>query len=598
MRYAKVFGALVLCMAVAACGGGGGSPGKTNSTPSDNPSVPSDGTTPDAPVVTPESKVASFIYQLSKSTLNTSGSDASLLTVTALDRNNNPVSGAAVAVAVDSGVYTPITATTNATGQATGNITIGANKANRNITGTITIGTQVSKVVTAVAGSQLSVTPVPATPAPGQSVTVDVKALDSLGNGISGAIVQLSGTLGFTGTVTTGPSGNASASIGAAPATAGTYTINATGLGVEASRSVQVITSSGGGIPNATETISSASLAVVPNTIAPNASGSTTNRAALRARFLNASNQAIPNVRVRFEIVPPALGSGEQISTGTSTVYTDLNGDAISDYIAGSRSSPTNGVTIRACYGLDDASIAGGACPNSRTATLTVASQPVSITLGDNNLLTKGAESLTYIKKFDVAVADSAGNAVPNAVVSASVDITHYGKGSFWNTVADPDEIAVYQVMGTVPPNTSTTVLSEVSNMTSPPTAAARVWCPNEDLNRNGSLDLDEDQPNIVAPRDAPTGNGNGTLESRKADVILSYVGGNVTNASGRMIIQVEYPQNVATWLSYTVKVTTNVAGSEGTDSKSYITAYVAGDEVNGSFLTAPYGGGSCVSPN
>jgi hypothetical protein len=80
--------------------------------------------------------------------------------------------------------------------------------------------------------------------------------------------------------------------------------------------------------------------------------------------------------------------------------------------------------------------------------------------------------------------------------------------------------------------------------------------------------------------------------------VILSFIGTNVTGANGRMTIQVEYPQNVATWLSYTVKATTNVAGSEGTDQKSYITTFIEGDDKNGSFLTPPYGASSCDSPN
>ena len=602
MKILRYWVVALMCVILVACGGGGGSPG-TRSTDGGSSgggggstTDPSTCTTDCSPPV--ETKIASFIYQLSKPTLSTSGSDATLVTVTALDANNNPVGGIPLSVSVDSGVYTPVSATTDAKGQASGNVTIGASKANRNITATISLGGQTAKAVIPVTGSQLSLLPVPGTPAPGTQVRTDIKVVDANGVGVPSVPVQLSGSMGFTGTVTTDMNGNASATLGAAPATPGTYTIDAVALGAKVSRSVQVIATGGGGIPVVTDTISSASLSIVPNTIAPNSTGSTTNRAALKAKFLNTSNQAVQNVRVRFEIVPPALGSGEQISTGTSTVYTDINGEAISDYIAGSRSSPTNGVTIRACYGADDASIADGACVNFRTATLTVASQPVSITLGDNNLLSKGAESLTYIKKFDVAVADSAGNAVPNAVVSASVDITHYGKGSFWNTDADPDVISAYQIMGVAPPNTSTTVLSEVGNMTAAPTAATRVWCPIEDLNRNGSLDLDEDQTVIIAPRNAPTGNGNGTLESRKADVILSYVGSNVTNASGRMIIQVEYPQNVATWLAYTVKVTTNVAGSEGTDSKSYITAYVVGDETNGSFLTAPYGSGNCVSSN
>lgn len=573
---------------LAACGGGGGSAGGTSTT-----TTGGGGTTTTPTPATPESKVASFIYQLSKSSLNTSGADSSVLTVTALDTNNNPVSGAAVTVAVDSGVYTPGSSTTSATGQVTGSITIGANKANRNITATITVNGQTATAVVAVSGSQISLTPLPATPAPGATVRVDMKVTDSTGAGVASVPVALSGTMGFTGTVTTDLSGNATATIGAAPATSGTYTIDASALGVAVSRSIQVIAAGGGGIADVTDTISSASLAIVPNTIAPNTSGSTTNRAGLKAKFLNAANQAIPNVRVRFEIVPPGLGSGEQVSTGTTSVYSDVNGEAIADYIAGTRSSPTNGVTIRACYGPTDASIAGGLCPNSRTATLTVASQPVSITLGDNNLLTRGADSLTYIKKFDVAVADSAGNAVANAVVSASVDITHYGKGPYAALASSPGGTGTYQITFNTPPLFGNADLSGAPNMTATPSLlTGRVWCPNEDLNRNGSVDAGEDSIGLV------TGNGNGTLEPRQADVILSYAGTNVTNAQGRLVVQVEYPQNVATWLAYTVKVTTSVAGSEGTSAKAYITSFIVGDDSNGSFLTAPYGANSCVSPN
>ena len=64
-------------------------------------------------------------------------------------------------------------------------------------------------------------------------------------------------------------------------------------------------------------------------------------------------------------------------------------------------------------------------------------------------------------------------------------------------------------------------------------------------------------------------------------------------------MVQVQYPQNVATWLSFTVKVSTSVGGTEGTDQKSYVTGFVKGDETNGgSFLTPPFGTYNCVSPN
>ena len=533
-RFFKALAGALVTAALAACGGGGGSSGSSEG------GGPGGGTPPPA--------TASMIYTLSKAAINNTGTDVSLLTVTALDGNNNPVEGVPLSVSVDTGVYTPITSVTDTNGQASGNISIGADRSNREIIASIRLGAERATAVVEVAGSQIALTPVPATPSPGAAVRVEIRVTDSNGAAVPNAEVALSGTLGLTGTVDTDASGNAVASLRAAPARTGSYTVVARALGVETVRTVQVVGVIDNGIPNATGTISSSQLSIVPNTIAPNVAGSTTNRAVLRAKFLDADNRAIENVRVRFEILAPTLGAGERISTENATVYTDANGEATADYVAGTRSSPTDGVRIRACYGPTDASIANGRCPSSEVETLTVAGQPLSITLGDNNQLQKPGNQLTYIKQFDVAVADAAGNAVADAVISASVDIVRYEKGEF---------------------------------------AGDRIPCLNEDTNRNGSLDRGEDI------------NGNGELEPRKADIILSFVDTNRTGSNGRMMIQVEYPQNVATWLQYDVKVTTNVAGSEGSYTKRFVTTFVEGDEKNGSFLTAPYGEVlNCRSPN
>ena len=549
MKFLKYLSAGVLAVALVACGGGGGSAGTVS------------GVTPPAtgaatPTVTSNTgtlAVASFVYQLDKNFLNNSGTDKALLTVTALDASNNPVTGATLSVALDSGIYTPVSATTDSSGQASGNISIGGNKTNRDIKATLTLNGKTTVVTIPVTGSQITLTPVPATPAPGGAMTLTVKVTDVNGNGISNTATTLGGTLGFTQVLTTDTNGNAVAQLGAAPTTPSTYSIEVTASGVTARRDVQVVNAGGGGIPDAVGTVSAASLAISPNTIAPNSTGSTSNRAGLRAVFLNAANQPIQNVRVRFVFVSPQLDPAESISTGTATVYSDVSGVAVAEYIAGTRSSPTNGVIIKACFGNTDADIANGACPNLRTATMTVASQPLSITLGDNNELAKGANNLTYIKKFDVAVADAAGNAVTNAQISASVDLRRYFKGTY---------------------------------------AAPRLKCANEDTNRNGFLDISTD-PNLNEDKD-----GNGVLSPRKADVILSFLGANTTGTNGRATIQVEYPQNVATWLEYAVKVTTSVAGSEGTVEKTYVTDFVIGDDTNGSFLTPPYGVNSCSQPN
>ena len=539
MKFFKCLSVTALVMALAACGGGGGSAGTVPSSSTPTPTTPTTGTT----------VAASFAYQLDKNSLINSGTDQVLLKVTALDASNNPVSGATLTVALDSGIYTPVLAVTDSTGQASGNISIGGNKSNRDIKATLTMNGKTTVVTIPVTGSDLTLTPVPASPMVGQPMKLTVKVTDVNGNGIANTLVKLSGTLGFIQQPTTDSNGNATVALDAVPNIAGNYSLDVTASGVTTRRDVLVVNASGGGILDAVGTISSASLSVVPNTIAPNTTGALTNRAGLRAVFLNNTNQAIQNVRVRFEIVQPGLNSGEKISTENATVYSDVSGVAVADYIAGTRSSPTDGVKVKICYGMTDAEIANSACLRSKEATLTVASQPLSITMGDNNELAKGDNNLTYIKKFDIAVADAAGNAVANAQLSASVDLTKYGKGAY---------------------------------------AGPRFSCDNEDIDRNGSLDIAE----------KIAGDGDDTISPRKADVILSFVGANTTGSNGRATIQVEYPQNVATWLLYKVKVTTSVAGSEGTVEKSYATSFVIGDDSNGSFLTPPYGVNNCKTPN
>jgi hypothetical protein len=572
MNLLKNFVGMALALMLAACGGGGGNPGSTTS----GSSTTGTGTTT---TTAANPTAASFVFSLDKTSINNGGTDKAALTITVLDASRNVISGVPVAVSVDSGLYTALASETGATGEANGTIAIGGDKANRNITATITVGSLTGTAVVAVTGSKLSLAALPATPAPGANVQVTAKATDANGVPISGASIQFGGTLGFAQTVITNISGDAVATI-AAPALAGTYNVTAAGLGTTGTKDVQVVVAGGGGgIPDAVGVISSASLQINPTSVFANVAGATTNRATLQATFQDAANQAIQNVRVRFEIVPPGLGSGELISTGSSTVYSDVSGGATSAYIPGTRTSPTNGVIIRACYGLTDASIAGGACPASVTRTMTVGGQALSVTLGFNNELSKANNNLTYVQRFVALVTDSNGNPVANAVLSGSVDITHYGKGYRYN---DPYIVSNAELI--TPPNTSTTGINSTDDPTSVP--GTRVWCKNEDINRNGFLDFGEDI------------NGNGKLDSRKADVVLSFVGTNVTAADGTLQLQVQYPQNVATWLSFTIKVSTGVAGSEGSDEKSFFTGYVEGDQTNGSFLTPPFGVKDCSAPD
>jgi hypothetical protein len=609
MNFRKYALCLTILSLMTACGGGGGSgSGNKDSTG----------------VVVPDSTTATasdFIFELDKTSILNSGADKALLTVTAVDKNRNVVAGIPVTVSPNAGgVFAATSAAikTDTSGKFSGTISIGGDKRDRTIDATITLNGIVKVASVVVSGSRISVTPVPATPGPGEVVTLNIATTDSAGNPIQNAELSLTGSAGAVGIINTNASGIRVASF-TAPSTAGDYEVVVSGLGISTTKVVQVIAPGAGTVPAATGPVSSASLSPSPTSIPTNSAGTTTNRSKLSVKFQTTGNAGIQNIRVRFVIVPPVLGSGEAISVGDGTVYSDASGLAEADYISGSRSSPTNGVNVRACFKFTDfvASDFGsdGLCPSlgSVSASLTVAGAPLSISISDDNKLEKGLGSIAYLKKFLIQVNDSAGVAVKDAVVTASVDITHYGKGTYGGiyplgttppSIVDtslavvqvsPDPIVAgvvtpqVRVISEVPVAPETRLASSITPgqlNTGVTTPRFNVWCANEDKDRNGSLNTGEDI------------NGDGVLQPRKAEIIVSYVNGNKTDQNGQMLVQVTYGQNMGSWLAYTLRTTTGVTGSEGDASKSYITDVLKDDVVNGSFLTPPFGSNACNTRN
>ena len=587
----------LLLAILVGCGGGGGNPGTPSggngAVGSTNPAGTSTSVVATPTLATPTAVIsaADFIFELDKQSISSAGADKALLSVLAVDSNRNVVANVPVSVAVDSGgVFSSVGVggATNSAGQFSGNISIGGNKTNRIIKATISVSGIVKTASIQVVGSQVSFTPVPATPAPGQAVTLNLESLDSAGASVPSVVIALSGSSGISASSTTDLSGKATVSFNA-PSTPGIYSIVGTGLGVTTNRTIQVISPSGGSFPAAVGVVSSVSLSPQPSSIAPNQVGATANRAKLTARFLTPSNVGLQNMRVRFEILPPALGAGEALSTGASVVYSDAAGVAESEYISGTRSSPTNGVLLRACYKATDFTSATE-CPNSVVTTFTVAGTPLSISISDDNTISKGLGAIAYLKKYLIQVNDASGVAVKDAIVSVSVDITHYGKGRFSgaNPLGDrapnisDSYVAVSGVGQLIVGAPAISVSPGTVTLSNNSTTFANVWCVNEDTNRNGSLDGGEDV------------NGDGVLQPRKADVVVSYVSGNTTDVNGQLLVQATYGQSFGSWLSYTLRATTRVGGSEGDASKSYITGVAKEDLPNGSFLTPPYGSSSC----
>lgn len=550
-------------------------------------------------------KVANFVLLLDRSTLKNSGVETAKLTVVAVDANNNVAPAAKVVVATDANtIFTPGASVTDSQGLYSGQIGIGGDKSDRQVTVSVTVNGMTKQTTLQIIGSKLTLQAVPPTPAPGQTVALTTTLVDSASNPIPGATVTFGGTIpALQGqTVTTDFKGSAVKSF-TAPTTAGIYTVTAAGSGVSAAGyQLQVFTTF---IPPAViPPLVVPSLSASPNVLAVNSAGSSTSQSTLRFLFLDGANNPVPNVRVRFADLTQGLAAvGASISSGGSTLYTDTSGTVSAQYIAGQNSSPTNGVTVQACYSANDFASSTD-CPAQVTATLTTAGQALAVSIGDDNKLATGANNGTYIKQFVITVADAAGRAVPNAPVDISVDLTHYSKGQFVGVVSTTTTSGSPTVTVTT---TSTQVITPLTWLSVIPTnplaswpsatvapGTGRVWCANEDTNRNGIADPGENIDGSVDSNHQPT------LQPRKSDLIVSYADPQVTktDARGILLINVEYAQNFATWLAYKLRVTANVQGSQGMAERLFITWFIEGDDKNGSFLQPPYGFNSCSVAN
>lgn len=534
--------ALAAAGLVAACGGG--SPGGDDSGGG-------------------EVTVSRLSLALDKTQITNSGIEAVVATVTATNESNQVVQGASVTLSVDNSGATIAVggATTDAAGELEGTVRIGPNRANRTITVTATAAGVAPVTATfEVIGSNLVGTPVPAVLSSGAAGVVRYRLVDATSNPMAGYAITVDGPTAASGT--TNANGEYEYSY-TAPGTAGTATITAQAAGDDDTTEITVQSAGSGSIPNAVGTVASPSVSANPDVVAVS-TGATSGQAQLRAVFLGSSNEPIRNVRVRFDLDGDVNSVGGTIGTGTSLVYSNVDGIALSTYTAGTRSSPTNGLTIRACW--DYADFAVGSCPNEVTTTLTVASEPVSIAIGTNNLIDQGDSGLSYVKRYVIQVADSSGVAKSGVQVAASIDLVEFMKGEWisgrpWVQVfaGDPrDPLTEYDPF------------------------LGNDLCLNEDTNRNNALDAGEDVDN------------DGQLEPRKADVVVSFPDGNTTNTDGTVIVQIKYPKNVATWVNFDLRVSAGVSASEGvahwTGTLPFLAADISNENVSPPFEFSPYG--------
>lgn len=520
----------------------------------------------DALVNTPKATDLSLL--LDKNNIGNSGTETVNVTVTAVDAARNAISGIPVTFTVDSKAVIQVSnSLTDASGQSKAKVQIGDDKSNRLITVTAKSDTLVRTASFLVTGAKLQGTALPALPAADSTGNkVEYRLTDVNQNPMAGVTVTVSapGLIGASGVT---DANGAYVYTYTAPHATGSIDITATAGGAT---TVQTVTVPSGTstVPPAVGPVVSSSLSASPNVVRVNATADTSNRTEIRALFLGASNAPVKNIRVRFDLNGDANSIGGTLSSGNSLVYSDAVGAAATSYFPGTRASPTNGVVVRACWDYND--FATSACPNAVLTTLTVVSDPLSITIGTNELIEEGTSSLTYVKKYALQVVDAAGNPKSDVQITPSIDLLAYVKGRYAWSKADSKWLLGVDDLDT-------------ANLFNWPLAAGQYppQCQNEDVNRNGSIDGSEDI------------NNNGQLDPRKSDVSISMVGSTKTDANGTAILKIEYPKSLATWVVYRISAAAfGVLSPPATFDGllPFIGSAITSESVAPAFVRSPYG--------
>ena len=541
----------VIVTVLGACGGG--APGASTPTTPTTPTIPA----------------ANISVSFSPSNLSDISTTTSTATIQVLDSNNNVMRNAPVTVQVVDGsaFWNSSANNTGTSGILTGVVSQGGNLSNRDITLLVRSGSITREARLTVSGVSLTAS-APSSVNTGSPVTITFNLRKS-GQAVGNQLIQVSSSLGhFAQTGQMNSAGNYTV----------TYTANFAGA--------DVITASAGGA-TFTTTINVATVAIPTPTPEPTTGSSIGIQAnpatitagspssQIEATVIGAGNVNIRNARVRFRIADPNSIGGSLNSTTTVTtldVYTDANGKASATYYAGNKSGSTDGIAICAQFlnSPDGSPTADNPYPGVTAANvwnpgavfcnraseagvpLTVSTVPVSITLGTDNTISSGQGGLTYIKRYIATVTNSSGGGQSGAVVSGFLDVFRYRKGFMgWNLAGNPNVWSV----------------------------ADFISCINEDRNRNGVLDTGEDSTDTDLFPDAAGwgGNGNNELDPR-IPVAVRLLNNGVTNDSGFVTIEIEYPENYALWAEVRLTVATVVGGTEGRTSVNLILPALASD--------------------
>lgn len=499
-------------------------------TPLISTSLPDDGGT----VTTPGTAARAIVNVVGTTiTLTSSVSQMRLgdpLTVTARasDGNGNPIANARIRLSSSNNNFAPEVLTTNAAGEVSKTYTVStAAGSTETISATSTastvttaaLGTSATPLTIAVTGTRFEfVSPAAnaefktgAGPSPANTITVRWLEGTTPQNGQNvrfvatrGTILESSGTAN-DGIVTLAGAGQGSINIESN--TAGPVTVEVSSVSnpaLKISRRFEFVA----------QTPTQIAVQVAQNVL------STGQQTQVTATLRDALNNPVKNRTILFS--NPIDESGGSLSAASAVTGSD--GTATVTYTAGSNSSSTNGVTLRAQDQADAALFA--------TASLTVGGTATFITLGTGNTI-REVNATTYALPYTVSLTNSAGQPIPNAQVTLSIVPERYFKGYYVAGVQDWVPLVTAE-------------------------------CLNEDQNRDGILQSVEDV------------NNSGTLEP--GNVITISAPTVTTDANGFANFDVLYAQQYGNWVEVALRASRNVSGTESVNTAVFVPPISADD--------------------
>lgn len=611
--------ALTLCvLALTGCGGGDGnqlSGGNTGG---------SGGNT--------DTGAKSLEVSASSRQLASSGDKPVIISAVAKDANNNVLKSVAVQFSVDSEATIEADTTTAASAVKTAILTPGLeNPENRTVKVTVKSGSLVKTIEVAIVGTSL-VLDGPTRLALNTPTTFIAKLKDSAGKALADETISIDSSLNNALTPVSGSGfvtdANGEVQFKINAAVSGTDTITVSALGVSSSKTLEIsgddftITSANpeikvgtaeavslkwthNGIAQANRTIKiSATRGLTPLQIVTDAQGqasfsvtsataggtvitatdASTGLSTSLTREFVATTPAILSTQVEKELIAPEASTnviavvkdiadnpvknqlvefnlidtvGGELSASKAT--TDSLGKATIGYTAGNATSAKDGVKITSTLRLSDPN----AAPITDNITLTVGGQALRIVLGEDEKIVE--DGIFYKKSFGVIVTDSAGNPVKDKKVDFTLVPTHYAKG------------------GVMP--CGTMIAGVVSTE---PTFSQTAICPSEDIDQDGGLDEGEDL------------NGNGRLEPTHAATVTNSA---VTDAEGKVLATVIYPQSQALWNKVRLTARIVVSGTEYIETTDFVLPVLAADvsscDIAPPNAVSPYGTDtSCLTKN